>query len=114
VPFFGSRFILPVLFVFTLVCLYVLRPGEMISFFNVDEFSAARVPALFFFSAALVLTVLCAIYNFSLIPVLGILGNLYLMSELALSNWTWFGIWLALGLLVYFGYGRFKSKLRAA
>ena len=50
-------------------------------------------------------------YNFSLLPVIGVLTNLYLMTELGASNWQIFGIWLVLGLIVYFSYGYRKSKL---
>lgn len=49
--------------------------------------------------------------NFSLLPVMGILTNLYLMTELGISNWLIFVIWLAIGLVIYFGYGRRNSKL---
>lgn len=50
-------------------------------------------------------------YKFSLLPVMGILTNLYLMTELGWSNWVMFTIWLAIGLTIYFGYGYHKSKL---
>jgi APA family basic amino acid/polyamine antiporter len=51
-------------------------------------------------------------YNFSLLPVIGILVNLYLMAELGTSNWTMFLIWLAIGIAIYFMYGYKNSKLR--
>jgi APA family basic amino acid/polyamine antiporter len=50
-------------------------------------------------------------YNLSLLPVLGILTNLYLMTELGLWNWGAFVTWLVIGLVIYFGYGYRKSKL---
>jgi amino acid transporter len=50
-------------------------------------------------------------YNFSLLPVLGILTNLYLMTELGVWNWGAFVTWLLIGLVIYFGYGYRKSKL---
>ncbi len=51
-------------------------------------------------------------YNFSLLPVVGVLTNLYLMTELGATNWRIFGIWLVIGLVIYFSYGFRKSKLR--
>jgi APA family basic amino acid/polyamine antiporter len=51
-------------------------------------------------------------FNYSLLPVLGILTNLYLMTELGLTNWLMFVIWLVIGLVIYFFYGRKHSKLR--
>ena len=53
-------------------------------------------------------------YRLSLLPVAGILVNLYLMSQLGASNWLIFLVWLLIGLLVYFGYGYRNSKLNRA
>jgi amino acid transporter len=58
-----------------------------------------------------VLSVLSFQRNFSLLPILGILTNLYLMTELGVSNWLIFVAWLLIGLVIYFSYGYRKSKL---
>ncbi len=47
------------------------------------------------------------------IPIIGIAFSLWLLSELALLTWCVFLIWVALGLVVYLGYGRHHSKLAA-
>ncbi|MBO9638934.1 amino acid permease [Siphonobacter aquaeclarae] len=52
--------------------------------------------------------------KFSLLPVLGILTNLYLMTELGISNWGAFAAWLVIGLVIYFGYGHKHSRLAKA
>ncbi|MDR6562707.1 MULTISPECIES: amino acid permease [unclassified Arcicella] len=57
------------------------------------------------------LAVLAYMHKFSILPVLGILTNLYLMTELGITNWTIFLIWLAIGLVIYFMYGYKNSKL---
>ncbi|MGV6946216.1 amino acid permease [Sphingobacterium kyonggiense] len=59
-----------------------------------------------------VMSVLSFKYNFSLLPVTGVLINLYLMSELGASNWIIFIAWLLIGLVIYFAYGYKHSKLR--
>jgi len=58
-----------------------------------------------------VMSVMSFKYNFSLLPVIGVLINLYLMSELGASNWIIFVIWLLIGLIIYFAYGYKHSKL---
>lgn len=58
-----------------------------------------------------VIAVLAFLHKFSILPVLGILTNLYLMTELGITNWTIFLIWLAIGLVIYFMYGYKNSKL---
>ena len=49
--------------------------------------------------------------NLSLIPLLGLICCLYMMAELSVWNWTYFTIWLIIGLLIYFTYSRKNSKL---
>ncbi|XP_078277507.1 cationic amino acid transporter 4 [Rhinoraja longicauda] len=45
-----------------------------------------------------------------LIPALSILLNVFLMLKLSLMTWLRFIIWIAIGFLVYFGYGIWHSK----
>ena len=45
------------------------------------------------------------------VPVLGALSCLYLMLGLPWVTWIRFGLWLVVGLVVYFLYGRRRSKL---
>ena len=45
------------------------------------------------------------------IPIIGILFSVWLLSELALITWCVFLVWIALGLIVYLLYGRRHSKL---
>jgi basic amino acid/polyamine antiporter, APA family len=45
------------------------------------------------------------------IPIIGIAFSIWLLSELSLVTWKVFLIWVALGLIVYFGYGIRHSKL---
>jgi APA family basic amino acid/polyamine antiporter len=46
-----------------------------------------------------------------LVPLIGIAFSIWLLSELALVTWMVFLVWVAIGLLVYFGYGIRHSKL---
>ncbi|HQT91615.1 MAG TPA: amino acid permease, partial [Candidatus Kryptobacter bacterium] len=46
------------------------------------------------------------------VPIMGILFCVYLMLGLPTITWLRFVIWLAIGLVIYFMYGRWHSKLR--
>lgn len=46
-----------------------------------------------------------------LIPLIGIGFSIWLLSELAAVTWLVFLVWVAIGLLIYFGYGIRHSKL---
>ncbi|WP_201982666.1 amino acid permease [Hymenobacter rubidus] len=72
---------------------------------------AHQIPTLVFFLFCVALAVLSFRKKLSLLPTLGLLINLYLMTELGISNWTLFFVWLLIGLAVYFGYGYKNSKL---
>jgi APA family basic amino acid/polyamine antiporter len=47
-----------------------------------------------------------------LVPVLGILINLAMMFSLGWHNWLRLGVWLLIGLVIYFAYGQKRSTLR--
>ncbi|MBV9762873.1 MAG: amino acid permease [Acidobacteriaceae bacterium] len=49
-----------------------------------------------------------------LVPILGVIVNLALMAGLGLITWAAFLIWMTLGLVVYFSYGRKTSALQNA
>jgi APA family basic amino acid/polyamine antiporter len=70
-----------------------------------------KIPMWIFLVICVVITYYCITKNLSLIPVLGLLSCLYMMCELGISNWIGFGIWLVIGLVVYFLYGFKHSKL---
>lgn len=48
-----------------------------------------------------------------LVPVLSGLACVYLMVNLVVETWIRFLVWLVLGLLIYFGYGRRNARLAA-
>src|SRR5690606_40466630 len=45
------------------------------------------------------------------IPVLGILGCMYLIANLSPDTWVRFSIWMAAGLIIYFAYSYRHSRL---
>jgi basic amino acid/polyamine antiporter, APA family len=70
-----------------------------------------KIPMLLFIAASLVVAWFSIRKNLSLIPVLGLLSCLFLMTKLGASNWLRFLIWLAVGMVVYFGFSRRNSHL---
>jgi APA family basic amino acid/polyamine antiporter len=47
-----------------------------------------------------------------LVPILGIVVCASMIFGLGWTNWLRLGVWLAIGLVIYFGYGRKHSRLR--
>ena len=119
VPYVSARYIVPLLLAGILLYTIMEEAEAWKAFLEWDtghsffEWSLFqhKIPYLIFGLTALVLAVLSFRYRLSLIPVLGLLSCLYLMSELGYTNWLRFVIWLGIGLVIYFGYSRTNSKL---
>jgi amino acid transporter len=103
VPYINGRYIIFILFIVG-VSLFISQTDSA-------EVITRKPLLLVFWAVWLGLAIAAFKYRFSLLPVMGILTNLYLMTELGLSNWLMFLIWLAIGLIIYLAYGYRKSKL---
>jgi amino acid transporter len=121
VPYLNSRYIAPVLLIAVVGLLYYNNANFSGDFMTIvpaeggTQFGAFshKIPYLVFAIFFLIMTVLAVVKSFSLIPFLGVMCCTYLMTELGIINWTRFGIWLVVGLVIYFAYGYKNSKLRA-
>jgi hypothetical protein len=70
-----------------------------------------NISLIIFWGAAVLLSVFTFIKKYSLIPLMGLITCMYLLTGMTKSNWAWFLGWLAIGLVIYFLYGYRKSKL---
>lgn len=121
IPYVSSRYILPALWTIILSALFLYNRENIAIFFqstdplNLNagtwEVFKHKIPLIGFILIALVLTFYSIKNRLSLIPVLGLLTNLYLMTELGITNWLRFLIWLAIGLVIYFTFGKKHSIL---
>lgn len=107
VPYINGRFIFPVLLISIAITMIVQVPGYFQGLLNYEG-----IPMLIFWLAMIILTWLTFQRKYSLIPVLGLSSCFYLMAQESHTNWLRFGIWLVIGLVIYFLYGHRKSKLR--
>ncbi|MCB0629014.1 MAG: amino acid permease [Saprospiraceae bacterium] len=121
VPYINGKYWVPLLMLLITGLSYYFSPeawrrffewhtGNGHSFFAWDIFKH-KIPSLIFAIVAIVVTLLSFLKKLSLIPVLGLLSCLYLMSELGFTNWMRFLIWLLVGLIIYFSYGKRHSRL---
>lgn len=102
-PYLNGRYVMPLLY----------GAGVWVGwkYFQGGTWSAETIPMLFFVLVATVMTVLSVARELSLIPVLGLLSCLYLMTQLGVTNWLRFAVWLLAGLAIYFVYSRKSSRL---
>ncbi|MBA3681801.1 MAG: amino acid permease [Bacteroidetes bacterium] len=112
-PYVNSKFIIASLFILTIVLMSIYNKPWVDYHLKFESFNAflTKIPIYFFFIGFAILSVMAFKYNFSLIPTLGLLSCFYMLSQLGYKNWLYFTIWLIIGLIIYFAYGRKHSKL---
>lgn len=122
VPYINARYFLPLILIAVGVAISYLNPNflsDLVTLTPAEGESmlgafSHKIPMICFFIVAAVLLVLSLTKQLSLIPILGLLLCLYLMTELGITNWLRFGLWLIAGLIIYAVYGYKNSHLRQA
>ena len=114
VPYVNGKYLVGLSFIVGVVLMYLYGQDSLSEWktLGAGDVILHKSLVVVFWGTWLVMSILSFKHNFSLLPVTGILINLYLMSELGASNWIIFMLWLAVGLVIYFLYGYKNSKLR--
>jgi APA family basic amino acid/polyamine antiporter len=113
-PFISSRIIFPILIIGSIIIIQFFAKNYFADLFNLNGDTANltfNVSSLIFWLSCIILSIVTLFKNWSLIPLLGLVTCLYLLTGMTAMNWAWFGGWLVIGLVVYFMYGYKKSKL---
>ncbi|MEO6549008.1 MAG: amino acid permease, partial [Ferruginibacter sp.] len=125
-PYINGKFIFPLIVIASIVLAVSLSNNYFTDMFNFDfdsnadyttgkiSFMDAATPnisLIIFWVSAIVLALATFIKKYSLIPLMGLITCLYLLTGMTKSNWAWFLGWLAIGLVIYLLYGYRKSKL---
>ena len=125
-PFINGQYIFPLIVIAAIVVAQLLSKNYFTNLFNFDfndnkdfisgkiSFMDAALPnisLIIFWMMAVILSVLAFIKKYSLIPLMGLITCMYLLTGMTKSNWVWFLGWLAVGVIFYFMYGNKKSKL---
>ncbi|MBV9217710.1 MAG: amino acid permease [Acidobacteria bacterium] len=119
VPYINSMILGPVILIGAFAAAYYLVPEFFTGLFDFTptaDMTSTRVflekvPYFVFIPFTFVMIILCIWKRLSLIPVLGVMCCTYLMTSLGWTNWLRFAIWLVVGLILYFFYGYWNSKL---
>jgi amino acid transporter len=116
VPYINGRFLIPVLILAIILVNLRYNTRYWKDFFTFDpgyilEGLMEKLPMLVFILACPILAWMSYRKRLSVIPVLGLLSCMFLMTKLGHTNWLRFLIWLGTGLVVYFGFSRKNSRL---
>ena len=125
-PYINGQFIFPLIVMGSMALAVALSQNYFTNIFNFNfssnedytngkiSFMDAATPnisLIIFWLCAVVLSVVTFIKKYSLIPLMGLITCMYLLTGMTKSNWAWFLGWLAIGLVIYLLYGYKKSKL---
>ncbi|WP_312323242.1 amino acid permease [Soonwooa sp.] len=115
-PYINSKYIFPIVFLGGLILFYFWQPDFFHTLLNWgDQVEGEfRLSMSIYIILNFVLCYLAFSKNLSLIPLVGLSSCLYLLTGMTHNNWFWFGLWFAIGLVIYFTYGRKHSKLNKA
>ena len=117
VPYLNGRWLVTLILLVGALLLWRYNQVEVRAFAHMASFGEGyegfrhQIPMLVFLLFCGGLAVVSFQKSLSLLPTLGLLINLYLMTQLGISNWALFFAWLLIGLVVYFGYGYKNSRL---
>ncbi len=110
IPFINGKYIIPVI---VLLIAYLFRNRISNAVGNIKAEGYQEILFLVFIVIAIITAVLSFMRSYSFIPIAGALCCLYLMIEIPAVSWLWFFVWMGIGLIIYFLYGRKNSKLAA-
>jgi amino acid transporter len=125
-PYINGQFIFPLIVFSAMLLAKALSSNyfsEMLNFdftANADyvsgklsymDVATPNISLIVFWIIAVLLSILSYFKKYSLIPLMGLITCLYLLTGMTKSNWAWFLGWLAIGLVIYLLYGYKKSKL---
>ncbi len=105
-PYINSRWIIPGLF-----ALFIYGFWDRLVSSLTNSINDLEVLFIIFTFLASVVTLFSILRKLSLIPILGMLCCAYLMIEIPARSWVVFFGWMAFGLIFYFSFGYWKSKL---
>ena len=106
VPYVNGKYIIPLLFIVSLLLIFNYVPGYFKSITALET-----SPMILFWLVTLIVTGFTFIKSFSLIPVLGLISCFYLMAQETHLVWIRFLAWLIIGLIIYFAYSYKNSRL---
>lgn len=107
-PDWSGRYLIPA---FYIVFLFLNLARIKLAFEAVQAGSSDGVLLILYFLISLLIVFFTAVKNLAFIPVMGVLSCLYLLVEIPMTSWKWFFVWMLVGLIIYFSYGKKNSKL---
>lgn len=125
-PYINGQYLFPLIIFAAVIIIAIFVKGYFRDMFNFDfsgnsdyvegrmsfmDAATPKISMIVFWCMAIVLSIIAFIKKYNLIPLMGLITCMYLLTGMTRSNWAWFIGWLILGLFIYFLYGYRNSAL---
>jgi len=125
-PYINGQYLFPMIILLSVIIIAIFVKDYFRDMFNFDfsdnsdyaegrisfmDAATPKISLIVFWCMAVVLSIIAFIKKYNLIPLMGLITCMYLLTGMTRSNWAWFIGWLILGLFVYFLYGYRHSAL---
>ncbi len=125
-PYINAQFAFPLIVIASIIIAWAISKTYFSDLFIFDyshdkdyimgnktfmDMAIPNISLILFWISALLLALFAFVKKYSLIPLMGVITCMYLLTGMSKSNWVWFISWLILGVIIYFLYGYKKSKL---
>lgn len=126
-PYINAQFIFPLIVLGAILIAHAISKTYFTDMFHFDfsanadytagkktfmDLATPNISLIIFWISAVLLAFIAFIKKYSLIPLMGVITCMYLLTGMSKSNWQWFIGWLLLGAIFYFSYGYRNSKLK--
>lgn len=126
-PYINAQFIFPLIVLGAILIAHAISKTYFTDMFHFDfsanadytagkktfmDLATPNISLIIFWISAVLLAFMAFIKKYSLIPLMGVITCMYLLTGMSKSNWQWFIGWLLLGAIFYFFYGYRNSKLK--
>jgi len=120
-PYINGQFIFPLIVTGSIVIAMSLSKTYFTDMMNFDfrddadyeagkktfmDMATPNISLIIFWISAVLLAIFAFIKKYSLIPLMGVITCMYLLTGMSKSNWVWFISWLILGIIIYFLYNQ--------
>ncbi|MBS1751993.1 MAG: amino acid transporter, partial [Bacteroidetes bacterium] len=125
-PYINGQYLFPLIILLAVIILAAFAKNYFRDMLNFDfsnnsdyvegrisfmDAATPKISLIVFWCMAVALGIIAFVKKYNLIPLMGLITCMYLLTGMTWSNWAWFIGWLILGLFIYFLYGYRNSAL---
>jgi basic amino acid/polyamine antiporter, APA family len=125
-PYISGQYLFPLIVFGSVAVIAAFSKNYFTDIFNLDfsgdknymsgklsfmDVATPKISLIIFWISAVIMSIVAFVKKYNIIPLMGLITCMYLLTGMTKNNWAWFIAWLVLGLIIYFLYSYKNSKL---